>query len=80
MLNIEEPASKTCPQYFQRLPWIRELSADVEDYRRGALGNVDEMSAVRLELFRVLDGEMGKWKSENDHRVEQQCKAASKKK
>jgi len=50
----------------------------VGDYRRGALGNVDDMSAIRLELLRTLDSEMTEWKAENDYRVDQQCKSSAK--
>lgn len=61
--SVGEPYSRTCPQYFRRLPWVRELLSDLEDYRRGAMGNVLLLPAPWLQLLRVADVEQANWQA-----------------
>lgn len=39
---------------------------DLADYKRGALGNVDKLEAIRLELLRFAEQEMDLWESKNN--------------
>jgi hypothetical protein len=38
---------------------------DLQDYKRGALGNVDKLESIRLELLRFAEQEMNLWEIEN---------------
>jgi len=54
---------RTCPQYYRRQPWVQDVMQDLEDYRRGALGNVLLLPAPWLELLRAADREQSAWKA-----------------
>jgi hypothetical protein len=62
----EEPYTRTCPQFYRRLPWVQEVLQDLEDYRRGALGNVLLLPAPWLALLRAADVEASAWKNEQE--------------
>lgn len=65
----DEPFNRTCPQYYRRLPWVQQILMDLEDYRRGALGNVMLLEAPYLELLRVADVEQSKWQQAQERQL-----------
>ena len=46
--------------------------ADLEDYRRGALGSVWDLPAPHLQALRVADSEMAQWASYYEARIMEQ--------
>jgi len=64
----EEPWSRSCPRYYYEMQWFQMVMADLEDYRRGAMGPVQDMEAPHLDLLRVAHAEKIVWEQEN-HRV-----------
>ena len=79
MEGLDEPFSRTCPQFFWSLEWVQRVLADVEDYRRGSMGDVNDMEAPYLELLRVADSEKAKWKAEQEARIQEEVRKDSKK-
>jgi len=45
---------------------------DLEDYRRGALGNVWDLPAPHLQALRIADAEMAQWSSYYQARITEQ--------
>lgn len=60
--------------YFWSLEWVQRILADVEDYRRGALGPVQDLEAGYLELLRVADGEKARWQAAQEARISDQVR------
>lgn len=56
-----EPFNKTCENYFWEQRPIQLVLSDLEDYRRGALGNVWELPSPHLDLLRVADSQESQW-------------------
>jgi hypothetical protein len=44
----------TCPIYFGSTPFIRSLIDDLQDYKIGAIGNIDTIGTARLGYLRLL--------------------------
>lgn len=58
-----EPYNKTCENfYWEQMP-VQMVLADLEDYRRGALGSVWDLPAPHLTLLRIADSEESQWSS-----------------
>lgn len=54
---------RTCPQWlYHEIPIAYWTLTNLEDYRRGALGNVLDLDADLLDYLRVADSEMGAWR------------------
>lgn len=49
--------TRTCPEYLARQPVIASVWNDLQDYKRGALGPVQDIQAPHLTLLRVLEAE-----------------------
>ena len=49
---------RTCPEWFATRAVFSDIYESIEDYRRGALGNVRALPLPFLALLRVLDNEM----------------------
>ena len=54
----------TCPQWFTHQPFVAHTWELLEDYRRGALGNVLDMPAPMATYLRTLDVELSRWDAE----------------
>lgn len=65
----EEPFRHSCPQYYRRLPWVQDLLGDLEDYRRGAMGNVMLLPAPWLQLLRAADAESTAWQNQQEQQL-----------
>jgi len=79
MEGLDEPYSRTCPQFFWSMPWVQRILSDVEDYRRGSLGDVSDMESPYLDLLRVADAEKCSWKNEQEARISDEVKREAKK-
>ena len=53
----EAPYNRTCENYYWEQVAVQIVLSDLEDYRRGALGNVWDLPAAHLALLRVADAE-----------------------
>ncbi len=53
----------TCPQWFTSQPFVVHIWELLEDYRRGALGDVLDLPASMFAYLRVLDTELARWDS-----------------
>lgn len=65
----KRPYSRTCPQYYRRLPWVQQVLMDLEDYRRGSMGDVMRLEAPHLQLLRAADVEQSRWQSEQERQI-----------
>ena len=65
----DKSITRTCPEWFATRPAIGQLYDDIEDYRRGALGNVHKMPRPHLTLLRVLDAELSAEKAEIEEAI-----------
>lgn len=61
----QEPWSRTCPRYYATAPHIAEIYSDLEDYRRGAMGDVDQLEHQLLIYLRAIDAAKNQWEAEN---------------
>ena len=60
------PWNKTCPRFYALKPAVLSVLEDVEDYKRGALGNVNtDLAAPEVDLLRTAEREHAAWESEN---------------
>jgi hypothetical protein len=59
----DPPDLKTCPRYYTQDPTVLLIYADVEDYKRGALGNVLDLEAPYLEYLRTSVASMSAWEA-----------------
>lgn len=64
-----EPFNRTCPRYYFESEFFQIIFQDVQDYRRGAMGNVCDLPAAHLDLLRVLDAELDNWENLQDTRL-----------
>jgi len=60
----EPPYNRSCPRWCWLQPAVQSVYDDLEDYRRGALGNVLDLAAPRIALLRVADSEHRAWEAE----------------
>lgn len=60
----DPPWNKTCPRWCWLQPGVQAVYDELEDYRRGALGNVLALPAPRLALLRIADAEQNVWAAE----------------
>ena len=51
---------RTCPEGLIRTAAVGGIWADLEDYKRGAMGDVLDIQAPRLALLRTMESEMAK--------------------
>lgn len=58
------PETKTCPQWYARQPAVADVTSHLEDYERGALGNVLELPAAFLDYLRAASSERAAWQAE----------------
>jgi hypothetical protein len=65
---------KTCPQFYARQPAYIEMREQLEDYRRGSLGNVDHIALPRLEALGVLDSAEADWHSKQEENLVSKAK------
>ena len=59
----DPPNLRTCPRYFLSKPYVQLIYADVEDYKRGAFGNVLDLEAPYLEYLRTAATAMDMWQA-----------------
>lgn len=52
---------ETCPQYHLRQPFVASVYELLEDYKRGALGNVLDLEASAIDALKVLSAAMTDW-------------------
>ena len=64
-----DPWNKTCPRYCMADAEIIQVMADVEDYKRGALGDVRQLPCVYLDLLRAAVSELATWDFENERQM-----------
>jgi hypothetical protein len=57
----EAPYNRTCPQFYRRSPFVISVLDELEDYRAGRLGPVDDLEAPRLTYLRVAAAEHAAW-------------------
>lgn len=60
---------RTCPRTYLGHPAVNAIYADVEDYKRGALGNVLDLEAPHLEYLRAASGAMDKWHAKQQEQL-----------
>jgi len=72
VLNIAGQELKTCPQYYANTRYYQSIRDDLEDYRRGAIGNVDDLAINRLAALRVLDRAEQHWQSDQEQNIREQ--------
>lgn len=65
----QEPWAKTCPRWCSLLLHVQQVQRDLDDYDRGALGNVRELEAPYLEYLRAASKEREIWRSENERQM-----------
>jgi len=53
----------TCPQYYQRSPFVQSIQERLEDYREGRLGVLGRLSSAEIVYFRVLLDETTRWRN-----------------
>jgi len=51
------------------------LSQELPDYRRGAMGNVQDLGAAHLMCLRVLDDELAQWSSYFEAKITSQAQS-----
>lgn len=64
--NGEEPYTKTCPQYFVRLDDVQNILSYLQDYKKGAIGNIFELPTTFLEYLKIAEYERQEWERENE--------------
>jgi len=74
-MMIDGETSKTCPQYFARSPFVLSVRDQLEDYRRGALGDVRDLPAHLLAYLRVLDSADTRWQRQQEATLHKQVKS-----
>jgi len=65
----EPPYNRTCENYYWELDAVHAVLADLEDYRRGALGNVLDLPFPHLAALRVADHEMAEWSAHYEAQI-----------
>lgn len=61
---------RICPQWLYReVPLISWVLEALEDYRRGALGNVLDLDADLLDYLRIADAESTAWRNAMERQV-----------
>lgn len=56
-----EPWQRTCPQYYRRSPFFQSLWNELEDYRKGRMSALGELSSAHLTYLRILESEQDVW-------------------
>lgn len=54
---------RTCPRTYLQHPAVAMIYADVEDYRRGALGCVLDLEAPYVDYLRAAAGAIDHWQA-----------------
>jgi len=57
----EAPYSRTCARWYLLSPEVQEVTVWLHDYKRAALGPVQELEAPLLELLRHAEAEESRW-------------------
>jgi hypothetical protein len=50
-------AFRTCPHYYARSIFVGSVLEHLDDYRRGALGDVRDLPAAQLDYLRIAETE-----------------------
>jgi hypothetical protein len=66
---LPEPVRHTCPRWYWQQPLVQEVYSDLEDYKRGALGDVLSLPAPYLDLLRVAEGARGAMQKECERQI-----------
>ncbi len=65
----DEYWSRTCPMYAASHSFMNEIVYDLENYKRGAMGNIFDMDNIRFELLSIAENEQGVWENENQKQI-----------
>lgn len=63
------PYNRTCPQYYARIPAVMSCYDYIDDYRRGALGNVLDLPNPLWQALGILDVELKQQERVNEERI-----------
>ena len=63
------PWNKTCPRYCMADPHVQQIMESVEDYKRGALGNIRQLPSGYVDLLRAAVSELALWEFENERQT-----------
>jgi hypothetical protein len=50
-------AFRTCPHYYVRSAFVGSVLEQLEDYKRGALGDVRDLPAAQLDYLKIAEAE-----------------------
>jgi hypothetical protein len=59
----DPPWDRTCPQWFYTSPFIQSVMDELEDYRGGRWGHVDDMPADLVGYLRIAHAELTAWEN-----------------
>jgi hypothetical protein len=59
----ESPWNRTCPRWYLLSPEVGEVLAWLRDYKRGAMGPVQQIEAPLLDCLRVAEAEHEAWEA-----------------
>ena len=68
-IDPDEPGAKTCGQYYLRTVFVQSVINALEDYRRGALGDVRLLPSPMLEYLRLADNAVASWRNQQDQKL-----------
>ena len=65
-MTVMGHAVRTCPQYYALSAFFASVRCHLEDYRRGALGNILDLPASMLSYLRTLDTSEQSWQRDQE--------------